>query len=442
MASFTAKFKTVAHRFFVARVTHRWSISLAATAISTYALDAVATMSGVLLVATGALDGLDQMMGLLFLTSTYAIWGTGLGVNIQANWKLLEQTGTSTSILSKAAYELTKTRGTSVRNRKIAAGFGYAIVELVKESPYYAGAFGAALLSDDVSASEAVIFLGGANLGAAGYEYGLACATRAILRRTVAQGYASFEQDWIPKEYLASYYRLVEADERHTIAFFVDAVATSLPDRPVLVFGCGPTLHHVFLVACKASEIHLGDFLPSNLCEVERWISNEGESHDWKPFVRFTLECEGIAAPTEIEILQREEVTRDKITKLLEVDVRNTSPLGDAIHPMYGTVISAYCADSATEDHELWETYMRRIVELVQPGGTLITAALCGTDSYLIGKKSFPSPNVDERDFRDLLAPYFECENVSIKVCAVPECQPQGYSRIILARANHRRAAQ
>jgi len=55
--------------------------------------------------------------------------------------------------------------------------------ELAKEVPYYAGASGIAHLSDAVSAADAIVFLGGANVGAAIYEYGLARATRTFLRR-------------------------------------------------------------------------------------------------------------------------------------------------------------------------------------------------------------------------------------------------------------------
>jgi len=54
--------------------------------------------------------------------------------------------------------------------------------EIAKEIPYYAGAFGAAVLSDSVSSNDALIFLAGANLGAAAYEYLLARATRGFLR--------------------------------------------------------------------------------------------------------------------------------------------------------------------------------------------------------------------------------------------------------------------
>ncbi len=56
---------------------------------------------------------------------------------------------------------------------------------MVKEIPYYAGAFGAAL-TDTVSSADAIVFLAGANLGAAAYEYGLARLTAVFLRRRPA----------------------------------------------------------------------------------------------------------------------------------------------------------------------------------------------------------------------------------------------------------------
>ena len=57
------------------------------------------------------------------------------------------------------------------------------LTELAKEAPYYTGAFGAVLVTDSVSANDALVFLGGANLGAGAYEYGLARATNALLGR-------------------------------------------------------------------------------------------------------------------------------------------------------------------------------------------------------------------------------------------------------------------
>ena len=63
----------VAHR----RPWTPWAVTITATAISTYALDAVATAAGMLLVASHALSGLQHWQALVFLAATYAAWGAG-----------------------------------------------------------------------------------------------------------------------------------------------------------------------------------------------------------------------------------------------------------------------------------------------------------------------------------------------------------------------------
>ena len=71
----------------------------------------------------------------------------------------------------------------ATRARRLASQAGYLATELVKEIPYYAGAFGAALVSDSVSSNDALVFLAGTNLGAAAYEYALGRLTRMFFLR-------------------------------------------------------------------------------------------------------------------------------------------------------------------------------------------------------------------------------------------------------------------
>jgi hypothetical protein len=405
----------------------RWLATLGATAVSTYALDAVATAAGAALAAAGLLRGAPQLVLLGFLALSYVAWGAGLRRNLSANWALLRRTGTSTNALSKAAHDLAALRGWRPRAQRVAGAAGYVATEVVKEAPYYAGAFGAALVSDSIASADAIVFLGGANLGAAAYEYGLAGLTRAFLRR----GHASFNADWVPEEYLADYYTVLEPDEVETIAFFTDAMRGTKPGEPILFFGTGPTLHHVFLSAGRASEIHLADYLPQNLAAIARWLQRDPGAHDWRPFVRYTLECEGRAAPTDAELAEREELTRAKVTRLVEADAGDPEPVAER----YGTVVSAYCADSATADRATWETYMRHIAGRVRPGGVFITAALRRSRGYAVGGKRFPSADVDEHDLRAVLEPEFDC---AIEVREVPEHARLGYEGIVLARATRR----
>ncbi|MCV3209280.1 NNMT/PNMT/TEMT family class I SAM-dependent methyltransferase [Mesorhizobium sp. YC-39] len=414
----------------------RWSATLVANAVSTYALDTASTVSGVLLVASGVFSGTGFQTAVVLLGVSYVLWGYGLSSSLTANWRLLEATGTSTSLLSKLAYDLGRTRRAGTRQLLSAAG--YVAFELAKESPYYIGAFGLAFASDLVSGEEALVFLAGANIGAAAYEYGLGWSTRILLQRAEDGGYASFEKEWSPADYLAGYYGAIDADEHHTIAFFTEAARRMPADEPALVFGVGPTLHHVFPLASRASEIHLGDFLRCNLDEIAGWIRKDEGAHDWQPFVSYTLQCEGVADPTHADILDREQLTRAGITRLLEVDIRNDRPLGN-VEARYATVLSAYCADSATADLGDWQTYMRRIVGLVRPGGTLLIAALGQTQGYFVGAKAFPSPFLDGTDMEDMLRDYFPEAELTIRLVPVPECAAHGYSSIILA-AGHRKA--
>jgi hypothetical protein len=161
--------------------TARWALTIAATAASTLALEAVAAAAGVALAASHVLDQAHRGVVLGFLAVTYVVWAAGLRVNLTANWRLLDETGTSTNALSKMGFELARLRSASPSAVRAASAVGYVVTEIVKEVPYYAGAFGTALVSSSVDSKDALIFLGGANLGAAVYEYGVARLVRSVL---------------------------------------------------------------------------------------------------------------------------------------------------------------------------------------------------------------------------------------------------------------------
>jgi uncharacterized membrane protein (UPF0136 family) len=161
--------------------THRWLVSAATMVASAYALDLVATAGGAALFASTLLDGAGEAQLLALLAGSYLVWAGGLRVSVGANWALLEATGASTNLPSVVAYDLARSRSRSRRLQRFAAGAGYIGTELAKEAPYYAAAFGAAALSEDVSSGDAMVFLAGTNLGAAAYEGALGFLVRLWL---------------------------------------------------------------------------------------------------------------------------------------------------------------------------------------------------------------------------------------------------------------------
>ena len=205
------------------------------------------------------------------------------------------------------------------------------------------------------------------------------------------------------------------------------------------MFGVGPTLHHVFPLALGASEIHLGDYLPRNLDEISRWISRDESAHDWHPFVRDTLKCEGIEMPSCRDVLTAKS-SRAKRSRRSWLSTCATNRALLDLEWRYATVLSAYCADSATADLGEWQAYMRRIIRLVRPGGTFLLAALGGTRSDLVGGKTFPSPALEAAHVERILLDAFPQNATIIKNVFVPECAPHGYTGIILAAGHARRA--
>lgn len=407
-----------------------WTATGVATIASTYLLDLLSAGAGALLVASGLLHGVGICAALAFFAASYIVWGGALWPSLAANWALLQNTGGSTCLPSKIAHDLALRRRTGERTRRIATAAGYVGAEILKEAPYYLGVAGVTLIADGMGADDALVFLGGANLGAAAYEYGLAKVTRRLLARTpVATRYAAFETDWSPERYLADYYRAVEPDERLTLAFFVETARTVPAGASVLVFGAGPTLHHAFPFA-SARIIDLSDVLPGNLAEIRRWIAAEPGAHDWRPFVRHTLGCESQTADADA-IVRREAETRDRIGRLLLSDLRDPLPLGCSLRA-YDVVVTAYCSDSATGDAVTWALYMRRIAALVRPGGLLVVAALRRCRGYHVGGRTFPSADIDEMDLQAVLAPL--ATDIHVEAHLLPEQAQHGYDGILLAR--------
>lgn len=241
-------------------------------------------------------------------------------------------------------------------------------------------------------------------------------------------------EDWVPRDYLGEYYREVQEDERSTIRYFVEQIREAHPG-PVLCFGCGPTLHHVFLAVPRMTELYLADYLPGNLAEIDRWRNQGSDAHDWTPFVRHTLQCESGVDPDSLEIAARMDLLRQGISGLVPADAALEDPLGSEFRGRFATVLSPYCAESATEDKAVWARYSRNIATLVRPGGLFLTSAVRCCRRYKAGQRFFPAANIDENDLREVLLRDFRPDTVEVEVCEVPENSAQGFSAILLARA-------
>ena len=338
----------------------RWAITLGATAISTYALDAVATAAGVALAASGLLHGVAARVLLGFLAAHLRRLGRRPAAGTWA------RTGRCCSGPGPAPTRCPRPRTTS-RRCGLGSGRGWSRPRAATSAPR------SPRRRRTTRARSAQRFVSD-SIARPTRSSSSAARTSAppptSTGSPVSRGRSSPRGATPPStptgsrtEYLADYYAVVEPDEVETIAFFADAIATprpgsrscsSAPARPSTTYSCPPA---------GASEIHLADYLPQNLAEIERWLERDPDAHDWRPFVRYTLECEGLDAPTDDAARSSARSAARKVTRLVEADAGDREPVAER----YATVVSAYCADSATADRATWEPYMRHITGLVRP---------------------------------------------------------------------------
>lgn len=247
---------------------------------------------------------------------------------------------------------------------------------------------------------------------------------------------SSFDR-WVSRDYLNEYFRGLHEDEREVIRYFCDELRGA-ERGPVLYFGCGPGLNHVFLSAPVQTELVLADYLRENLDELDAWLRQAPGAHDWTEFVRYTLLCETGVEPDDAAVHARMAAIRSAQPRLAIADAAATDPMGAEYRGYFSTVLSPFCAESITADKVAWARYSRNISSLVRPGGLLLTAALRRSQQYRVGNRHFPSANIDETDLRDVLARDFDADSIAVEVREVPEHREQGYCGILLARARKR----
>jgi len=243
--------------------------------------------------------------------------------------------------------------------------------------------------------------------------------------------YSSFE-DWSAADYLSEYYSEVLEDERHALQFLVDSLRGVDVDR-ALDIGCGPCVHHCFPLVPHAREIHCADFVAGNRDAITRWIHGHPGAHDWRAFAAQTLVCEGSDARAD-DIARRQSETRERITRVMPVDVRASDPLGPEARGSYSLVTSHYCAEAISTDKSVFRDNMKNLASLVSPGGVLITSACGAADFYKVGARNFPCSGVTPHEvLSSLTAVGFR--DIDLRVRSTPSHAEQGYASVVFARA-------
>jgi nicotinamide N-methyltransferase len=248
-----------------------------------------------------------------------------------------------------------------------------------------------------------------------------------------------YEQLWNPQDYLQQYYATsyVAEDEIAIFQHIISFLQNSNKFFPRAIdFGCGPTVHHAIPFVPYVAELHLADYLSSNLNEIQKWLNGDTNAHSWDMYIKGVLEIEGHKDIQVCDVEQRKQLMKEKITALKKGDLYHPHPLEDG--SIYDLVTSFYCADAATSSKSEWRMFMKNLFNLVAPGGTIILSAVRSCRRYAAGEKYFPSANVNEKDLASVFSSSafnFDPRSIEISVVSISEWVNEGFDSILIAKA-------
>ncbi len=243
-------------------------------------------------------------------------------------------------------------------------------------------------------------------------------------------------EKWKPVDYLEHYYLLerLPSDEVHLFRFITRFLKKqNRMFKSVIDIGCGPTIHRAIPFVPYVEDVYLADYVSANLQEIKKWIAEGSTIHNWDDQIRHILNIEGLK--TDKDFNERIESFKNKIKKLLTCNIFDTLPIG-ITKAQFPLVTSFYCIDSITHSKLKWKTAMKNLCGLVEPGGWLIISALRDTKSYKVGKRTFPSANVNEADFYTILGKHgFPKETIDVKIIPSPQWEKDGIKSLLVLSA-------
>jgi hypothetical protein len=250
------------------------------------------------------------------------------------------------------------------------------------------------------------------------------------------------------RDYLRTFYSDGPTpDELAVFDFLVRHYPRMGSSRAMIEVGCGPAVHHVLPAVPYVSEIHMADFLEENLEHVLAWREGRSDAHDWQAFTRLTLTLEGRSA-AEGEVALREGELRKRMTAFLRCDLRGDPPLGQ--HVSYAVVGCFYCtevvgcSDLASASKDEWRRVLRRVTDLVAPGGHLFLSALKESRFYALYSadgttRRLPTTFLTEQDFHETLPGFgFDMRETIIESRDFSGQEAEGLHGVILVAGRKR----
>ncbi|MCI0709199.1 MAG: NNMT/PNMT/TEMT family class I SAM-dependent methyltransferase [Chloroflexi bacterium] len=236
-----------------------------------------------------------------------------------------------------------------------------------------------------------------------------------------------------PLAYLNAYYSEIGTEADGLMTFLVEVFAGLEHGVSVLEFGGGPTIIGMIAAAPRASEIHFCDYVDANRAVVQKWLDGQDEDFDWTPFIKRTLQLEGVSEPGGTDIAERSQQLRNVVTRVVPCDLYQSPPV--ETDQLYDVVTAHYCLDAVTNDKNEWHGHIQAMKALLKPGGTFIMSSLHEAQFSDFGGTRFPNVYLQQEDVSEaLLQAGFIPSSIIVSAAPADHAQRE-YSGVIFASA-------
>ena len=243
--------------------------------------------------------------------------------------------------------------------------------------------------------------------------------------------------DSFARRYLNTYYLQIDPDELEIAKFLVEEYKKINGKPHMLEIGCGPTIHHVIPAVPYVSSIDMADYLSENLYQVKLWKDGIMSAHNWNHFTKKILELEGMSPSTQ-DIQTREALLKELMNGFYYCNVLKEKPLDQ--HKKYPIINFFYTAEEVALNLSEWKKIMKRVSDILLPGGQLLLSALWETDHYIIqkngGYEKLPTARLNKIDMQTALFDLgFDMQKTIVKIAKTPSQAHQGINGVILVSA-------
>uniref|UniRef100_A0A0N4Z6K6 NNMT/PNMT/TEMT family protein n=1 Tax=Parastrongyloides trichosuri TaxID=131310 RepID=A0A0N4Z6K6_PARTI len=181
------------------------------------------------------------------------------------------------------------------------------------------------------------------------------------------------------------------------LPMFAHLIKESTPDsskRQTLIdIGAGPTVYSAFCFREVVDKIYLTDYVQQSLDILNSW-KNETSNFDWKSVIRIIKRTEGGHPLTDSQFERFESEARECVKRggIFKADVHSEEICNwkeNGIEEcQFDILISVFCLESACSNHQQYRDCIRRLTNIIKPGGRLIMGSVIEDDSYNSGVSS------------------------------------------------------